>query len=148
MKFKDQIIVLLITSVISVIANWIGPKISPLLGIPGVVILALLCVAGILLAKVIPGKIPAVAYIVTIATIMTIPGVPFSEHISYYTSKVNFTTLCTPILAYAGIYTGANLEGLKKTGPRIVLLAVLVILGTYVGSALIAEVILKMLGQI
>ena len=95
-----------------------------------------------------PGKIPAVAYIVTLATIVTIPAFPLSSFISYHTGNVDFTTLCTPILAYAGIYTGENLDNLKKTGPKIIILAIFVILGTYIGSAIIAQLILKAIGQI
>lgn len=121
MKYKEKVYILLITAAISVIANWIGPGISPLQGIPGVLILALISVAGIGIAKITPGKIPAVAYIVTLATIVTIPAFPLSSFISYHTGNVDFTTLCTPILAYAGIY---------------------------IGSAIIAQIILKMIGQI
>lgn len=148
MKFKEKVYILLITAAISVIANWIGPGISPLQGIPGVLILALISVAGIGIAEIMPGKIPAVAYIVTLATIVTIPAFPLSSFISYHTGNVDFTTLCTPILAYAGIYTGENLDNLKKTGPKIIILSIFVILGTYIGSAVIAQVILKMIGQI
>ncbi|MFO3666469.1 hypothetical protein [Anaerococcus kampingiae] len=61
---------------------------------------------------------------------------------------MDFTTLCTPILAYAGIYTGENLDKLKKTGPKIIILSIFVILGTYIGSSIIAQIILKMIGQI
>ena len=148
MKFKEKVYILLITAAISVIANWIGPGISPLQGIPGVLILALISVAGIGIAEIMPGKIPAVAYIVTLATIVTIPAFPLSSFISYHTGNVDFTTLCTLILAYAGIYTGENLDNLKKTGPKIILLSIFVILGTYIGSAIIAQIILKMIGQI
>ena len=59
-----------------------------------------------------------------------------------------FLALATPILAYAGIYTGKNLDALKQTGWRIVVLAIFVMIGTYVGSAVIAEIILRLLGQI
>lgn len=148
MKFKEKIYILLITAAISVIANWVGPGISPLQGIPGVLILAAISIAGIGISEIMPGKIPAVAYIVTLATIVTIPAFPLSGFISYHTGNVDFTTLCTPILAYAGIYTGENLDNLKKTGPKIIVLAIFVILGTYIGSALIAQIILKMIGQI
>lgn len=160
MKFKDQLLVIVITSVISVIANAINKNVTApeidfgnlllaaIQGVPGIVILALICVAGLGLARILPGSIPAVAYIVTIGTIVTIPGVPFSNIVSEYTSKVDFVTLCTPILAYAGIYTGSNLDGLKKTGPKIILLAVFVMIGTYIGSAVIAQLILKLMGQI
>ena len=85
--------------------------------IPGVLILVLFSIIGIGLAEIIPVKIPAVAYIVTIATIFTIPGVPFSEIVSEHTANVDFLSLCTPILAYAGIYTGKDIDQLKKTGP-------------------------------
>lgn len=148
MKFKEKIYILLITAAISVVANWVGPGISPLQGIPGVLILAAISMAGIAISDIMPGKIPAVAYIVTLATIVTIPAFPLSGFISYHTGNVDFTTLCTPILAYAGIYTGENLDNLKKTGPKIIVLAIFVILGTYIGSALIAQIILKMIGQI
>ena len=148
MKFKEKIYILLITAAISVVANWVGPGISPLQGIPGVLILAAISIAGIAISDIMPGKIPAVAYIVTLATIVTIPAFPLSGFISYHTGNVDFTTLCTPILAYAGIYTGENLDNLKKTGPKIILLSIFVILGTYIGSAIIAQLILKMIGQI
>ena len=148
MKLKDSLIILLITAALTVVGNLVGLGTSPLKSIPGVLILVLFSMLGILLSKVIPGKIPAVAYIVTIATIMTIPGVPFAEKVSELTANVDFLSLCTPILAYAGIYTGKDLDQLKKTGPKIIALALFVMLGTYLGSAIIAQVILKAIGQI
>ena len=40
------------------------------------------------------------------------------------------------------------MDAFKKTGWRIVVLACVIFVGTYLGSAIIAEVILKALGQI
>lgn len=148
MKFAHQVIVLLITAGITVVGNLVGFGTSPLDSIPGILILVLFSVVGLALAEVVPGNIPAVAYIVTIATIFTIPGVPGADLVSKYTANVNFISLCTPILAYAGIYSGKDIDELKKTGPKIVVLSVFVILGTYLGSAVIAQIILKMLNQI
>lgn len=148
MKLKDSIIVLLITAAISVVGNYFGYKVNIIEAIPGVLILVAIAAAGIVLAKVIPGNIPAVAYIVTLSTLLTVPGIPGAAVITPLVSKVNFLALATPILAYAGIYTGKNLDSLKKTGWRIVVLALFVITGTYLGSAIIADVILRMLGQI
>ncbi|UTC83892.1 hypothetical protein [Treponema denticola] len=90
MKFKNALIVLLITAFVSLIGNFVGPKINPITALPGMLILVGIAAAGIGLSKIIPGKIPAVAYIVTLAAIMTIPGVPFSKEVYEYTSKVNF----------------------------------------------------------
>lgn len=148
MKLKDSIIVLLITAGLTVIGNLVGYKVGVLESLPGIIILVLISIVGIVLSKVIPFKIPSVAYIVTLSTLLTVPGVPGSEFISGYTTKINFLALTTPILAYAGIYTGKNLDALKKTGWRIVVLSIFVMVGTFVGSAVIADGILRMLGQI
>lgn len=148
MKLKDSIIVLLITASLSVVGNYVGYKINILESIPGMLILVLVSIVGIILSKAIPIKIPSVAYIVTLSTILTVPGVPGSAIVSAYVAKVNFLALTTPILAYAGIYTGKNLDALKKTGWRIVILSIFVMIGTYVGSAVIADGILRILGQI
>ena len=148
MTLFNNLIILLITGFLTLVGNFVGPKINPIEALPGMFILIAIAFIGIVLAKVIPIKIPSVAYIVTIATVLTIPGGPVAEIISTYTAKVNFLALCTPILAYAGIYTGKNIDSLKKTGWKILVLGLFVILGTYVGSAVIAQIILKMLGQI
>lgn len=148
MKMKEITIVLLITAAITVVGNFIGYKVNMIEAIPGVLILVLISIAGIGLAKIIPGNIPSVAYIVTLSTVLTVPGIPGAAAISNYVSKVNFLALTTPILAYAGIYTGKNLDSLKKTGWRIVVVSIFVITGTYLGSALIAHFILKGMGQI
>ncbi|MDY5306051.1 DUF340 domain-containing protein [Fusobacterium gastrosuis] len=148
MTLFNNLIILLITGFLTLVGNFVGPKINPIEALPGMFILIAIAFVGIVLAKVIPVKIPSVAYIVTIATVLTIPGGPIAEIVSAYTAKVNFLALCTPILAYAGIYTGKNIDSLKKTGWKILVLGLFVILGTYLGSAIIAQIILKMLGQI
>ncbi|NLL81861.1 MAG: DUF340 domain-containing protein, partial [Tissierellia bacterium] len=40
------------------------------------------------------------------------------------------------------------LDSLKKTGWKIIMLALFVIFGTYIGSAIIADVVLRIIGQI
>ena len=148
MSLASNLLILFITGVLTLVGNFVGFKVNPMEAVPGILILIIIAFIGILISKIFPIKIPSVAYIVTLATILTIPGMPMAELISDYTAKVNFLALCTPILAYAGIYTGKNLNTLKRTGWKIFIVALFVILGTYLGSAIIAQVILKMLGQI
>lgn len=148
LNVKESILVIVVTAFLTLVGNFIATKVSPIEAFPGILILSLLAILGIFCSKVLPIKIPAVAYIVTLSTILTVPGVPYAEVISSYTAKVNFLALCTPILAYAGVYTGKNIDSLKKTGWRIFVLAAFVMLGTYLASAVIAQVVLKMLGEI
>ena len=120
MSIKDTIIVLLIVSFMSLFSNVLGTPTGIIDSIPGLLILAAIALAGILMAKVLPGNIP----------------------------KIGFVSLCTPILAYAGVAIGKDLDAFAKNGWRIVVLACVVFTGTYIGSAIIAQAILKYLGQI
>ena len=71
-----------------------------------------------------------------------------SDIVNGYVKNVGFVALCTPILAYAGVSIGKDLDDFAKTGWRIVILAIVVFVGTYIASAIIAQCILKALGQI
>lgn len=148
MKIKDSLYILVIVGAISLVGNLVGTKNSLIGSLPGMLILIGISIGGIILAKVIPGRIPAVAYIVTLACVLSCPGVPGSELIAKYTSKVGFINLTTPILAYVGISIGKDLDTFKKSSWRIILLSCFIFIGTYLGSAIIAQIILKMLGQI
>ena len=144
----ETTLVLLITAVLSLVANALSSNIPLMDAVPVMVILIVISLAGIVAARGLPGGIPAVAYITTLGCILTYPGFPGSEIVNMYMKKVGFLSLCTPILAYAGISIGKDMDAFKKTGWRIVVLACVIFVGTYLGSAIIAEVILKALGQI
>lgn len=144
----ETTLVLIITAFLSLVANALSSNIPFLDAVPGMVILIAISLAGIIAARVLPGGIPAVAYITTLGCILTYPGFPGSEIVNMYMKKVGFLALCTPILAYAGVSIGKDMDAFKKTGWRIVVLACVIFIGTYLGSAVIAEVILKALGQI
>ena len=112
------------------------------------IFLIAISIIGVICAKVIPVKIPAVAYVVTIGCIVTIPGFPGATIFNAWAQKVNFLALTTPILAYAGISIGKDLGMLKKTGWRILIVSCIVFIGTYIGSTIIAQLILKLIGEI
>ena len=136
MNLRDTVITLAIVTFMSLFSNVQGT------------ILAAIALAGMLLAKYMPGGIPGAAYVVTIGCIVTVPGFPGSEIINGYGKQIGFVALCTPILAYAGISIGKDLDAFAKTGWRICLLSCVVFNGTYIASAIIAQAILTALGQI
>ncbi len=148
MNVKDTVIVLGIVSLMSLFSNVLGTKANIVESIPGLLILAVIALIGMMASKFLPGGIPAAAYVVTIGCIMTVPGFPGSDIINLYVKKVGFLALCTPILAYAGVAIGKDLDAFAKSGWRICLLAIVVFVGTYIASAIIAQAILKSLGQI
>ena len=129
MKLTEIFQVLIITGVMSLVANTVGTKNDLMQAIPGMGILG-------------------VAYVVTLGCILTYPGFPGSDFINASVKNVGFLQLCTPILAYAGIAICKDLDVFAKSSWRIVLVSVVVFIGTYIGSAIIAQVILKSIGQI
>ena len=147
-NLAETFVILLLMGILSLVSNTLSSHVAIMDGIPGLLILIAIAMAGILLGRYLPGHIPAVAYVVTLGCILTYPGFPGSEIVNMYMKKVGFLSLCTPILAYAGISIGKDMDAFKKTGWRIVVLACVIFVGTYLGSAIIAEVILKALGQI
>ena len=121
MKLTEIFQVLIITGVMSLVANTVGTKNDLMQAIPGMGILG---------------------------CILTYPGFPGSDFINASVKNVGFLQLCTPILAYAGIAICKDLDVFAKSSWRIVLVSVVVFIGTYIGSAIIAQVILKSIGQI
>ena len=93
MPLTSNLLILIITGILTLVGNFVGFKVNPLEAAPGVLILIVIAFVGIALSKVVPVKIPSVAYIVTLSTILTIPGMPMAEFISTYTAKVNFLTI-------------------------------------------------------
>ncbi len=140
--------ILLISGVLALIGNFIGFKVSPIEALPGMIILFVLVVGGYFLTRLFRNKLPTIAFVSAIAIIASIPGVPFAEQVVEYCGKVQFLALCTPILAYAGISIGKDLNSFKEQGLKMVIITLLTFLGTFIGSAAIAQVILKMTGVI
>jgi hypothetical protein len=144
----ETLFILVIVGIMSLIGNALGSKNGFVEAIPGLLILIAIAMAGIAMGRYLPGGIPGVAYVVTLGCILTYPGVPGAEFINACMKKVGFLPLCTPILAYAGVSIGKDLDAFAHSGWRIVILSCVIFIGTYFGSAVIAQVILKYLGQI
>ena len=77
-----------------------------------------------------------------------IPGVPTADFVTHYASQVDLTTICAAFLAYVGIAIGNDWGEFKKIGWKGVIIAMIVISGTYLGSAVIAHLTLFATGMI
>ncbi|CQR45859.1 hypothetical protein BN1058_00099 [Paraliobacillus sp. PM-2] len=60
---------------------------------------------------------------------------------------VDFLSITTPILTFAGISVADRLVDLRKTSWKVAIVAVFVFVGTYVGSALLAQFGLMIAGK-
>jgi hypothetical protein len=141
---QEWTLLLIIFGLIAAIGNWIGYSVFPVAALPGMAVLIVICLAGLILQHVLPVNIPSVAYIGIIGILVSMPVMPGSEYIVKWTENINILALATPILAYAGIAIGRSWTDFVKLGWRSVVVAIFVMVGTFLGSALIAEVVLRM----
>lgn len=138
--------VLALIGIIAILGNWVGYDVSPITALPGIILIVLFTIIGLSLNVFIP-KIPAVIWISLIALIATTPIFPGNEWIVEKTGKINFMALATPILAYAGLSLGKDLESFKKLGWRIVIVSLVVYTGTFLFATLFAEIVFKLQGR-
>ncbi len=139
----DYAMVLAIVCVVALISNWTGTGVTPLSALPGMAIIFAMVMAGLVLAKVMPFYLPSVAWLSLVSVLLTIPASPLAEPILSYVKEINFLSLVTPVLAYAGLAISKHeVTTFKSAGGKIVLIAILVFTGTYIGSVLVANALL------
>lgn len=143
-----QAALLLIACAIGLISNWIATGVSPLTALPGMAVLYLLSVAGLVMARYLPLKLPAVAWTSLVAILVTIPALPGAAWVSAQVEALNFLALSTPALAYGGLaLTQGEFDIARRSGWKIVIVAICVMFGTYMGSVIIADLTLRLTGQ-
>ena len=142
----NWILLLSIFSVITVIGNYIGYKHPITDSLVGMGILSLLTLIGVWMERELPFNISSIIYISVMGIVLAFPGMPTSDIVSYYVSQVELLSIVTVFLAYVGIGMGKSWNEFKALGGRAVIITILVIASTYLGSALVAHIILVMTG--
>ena len=144
---KEKIIIFCVIGLIALIGNWIGYGVSLLDALPGMIIVLLITMLGYALAHFLPFKFPAVAWISLIAMLVTSPIFPGGAVLAGFTDKLNFMALATPILAYAGLSFGKDIQDFKKMSWRIVVVSLVVYTGTFLVATIFAEISFLLTGK-
>ena len=143
----DHAVTLVIVCLVGLVMNTVGPAIPLADGFVGMVVIYLITMVGLLLTRFAPFYLPSVAWISLVGILATLPWTPGSEWIVEQAKSVNFLALATPALAYAGFAIAKKeIEVARHSGWKLALVAGLVFLGTYAGSVLVAELILRLQG--
>lgn len=147
MKLTSNIInwslTLVVVGLIALISNWIGQDIMPSKAVPGVLALMGIALIGMILQQLIPLNIPSIAYIGVLGLVLTIPGMPTAPYIVSWTHNVELMALATPVVAYAGISIGNSWTDFAKLGWKTIVVGMVILMSTYVGSAVVAHIVLK-----
>lgn len=131
-------------------SNVVGYGMTPAQTIPGLLILCGIAVVGLIISKAMSRfvKLPSMMYVVVLAVLLSCPISPVSEQVIALTSNVQFMAPATAMGAFIGISLGKEIKAFAKMGWKYVIITIFVITGTFVFSALIADLVLKVTGVI
>ena len=148
--FVQQLGLLLMVSVIIILTNVIGYKMPVKDSIIGVLLLSAISLIGLTISKFMSRfvKLPSMMYVSLLGLLLASPVSPVKDIVVGTTTPVAFLAPATALGAFAGISLGKDLKDFAKMGWKLVLITLFVITGTFIFSALVADIVLKMTGAI
>ena len=148
--FVQQLGLLLMVSVIIILTNIIGYKMPVKDSIIGVLLLSAISLIGLTISKFMSRfvKLPSMMYVSLLGLLLACPVSPVKDIVVETTTPVAFLAPATALGAFAGISLGKDLKDFTKMGWKLVLITLFVITGTFIFSALVADIVLKMTGVI
>ena len=148
--FVQQLGLLLMVSVIIILTYVIGYKMPVKDSIIGVLLLSAISLIGLTISKFMSRfvKLPSMMYVSLLGLLLACPVSPVKDIVVGTTTPVAFLAPATALGAFAGISLGKDLKEFAKMGWKLVLITLFVITGTFIFSALVADIVLKMTGAI
>lgn len=130
------------------LANLVGFQVGVVESLPGVLVLVGLSFLGMLCAKLIPLKLPIVAYVSVLGLAVAGPWCPVSGLVVGAVSQINLTAPLTLVGAFAGIGVSDQLGFFAKQGWKMVVVGLLFMTGSFVLTAVVAQLLLGATGVI
>ena len=148
--FVQQLGLLLMVSVVIILTNVIGYKMPVGDSIIGVLLLSAISLVGLTISNFMSRfvKLPSMMYVSLLGLLLACPVSPVKDIVVETTTPVAFLAPATALGVFAGISLGKDLKEFAKMGWKLVLITLFVITGTFIFSALVADVVLKITGAI
>nr|WP_300326196.1 hypothetical protein [uncultured Anaerostipes sp.] len=148
MRYLEWIVLFILSGIGIALANFVGFDVGFMDSLPGIVILLAISIVGVVIHKLVPLQLPIVAYVSLLGLLAASPISPAREFVIEAAGKINFTAPLTMVGAYAGMSISGQIKSFLKQGWKMILIGVFVMTGTFIGSALIAQVVMKITGTI
>lgn len=148
--FVQQLGLLFLISIIIILTNVLGFKMGIIDSIIGIGVLSAIGLVGLTTSKFMSQfvKLPSMMYVSLLGLLLASPISPIKDIIISSTSQVAFLAPTTALGAFAGISLGKDMKNFAKMGWKLVFLTMFIIAGTFLGSAIVAHLVLKVTGAI
>lgn len=148
-KMKKNTKLLIIAGILVILTQKIGLGISVIESIPGIILIIIVALIALLIKELFPKSIfPAFGWVTILGFVLSMPYNPISTKFMEYIGKIDFLSITTPILAFAGISVGNKIDDLKRMSWKIVVVSIIVFITIFFACALIAQAVLKLTGDI
>lgn len=148
MRYIEWAVMFIVAGLGIALANFVGFQVSFMDSLPGIAILLLISLAAVGISKIVPLKLPVIAYCSLLGLFLACPLSPIRDFVIESAGKINFTAPLTMVGAYAGTSISDQLKEFAKQGWKMLIIAALVMIGTFTFSAIIAQVGLSLTGVI
>ena len=148
MRYIEWAVMFIVAGLGIALANFVGFQVSFVDSLPGIAILLLISLASVGISKIVPLKLPVLASCSLLGLFLACPLSPIRDFVIESAGKINFTAPLTMVGAYAGISISDQLKEFAKQGWKMLIIAALVMIGTFTFSAIIAQVGLSLTGVI
>ena len=135
----DWALISVVIDIISLVCNWIGYDTGIVESLPGILIIAGICLMGMTLAALVP-KVPAIVWVMLVGMFFGSTLFPWYQEVSDFVSKVQLNSMVPIVLAYGGVTVGKDWASFRRLGWRAIVVGCLAMLGTFVFSGLAAEI--------
>ena len=148
--FGKQCALMAMIFTLILISNVVGYGVPVGESIPGILILCGIAVVGLTASKAMSRfiKLPTMMYVVVLAVLLACPISPVHEQVIALTSKSQFMAPTVAMSTFIGISLSKEVKAFAKMGWKYIIITLFVITGTFVFSAIIAQLVLSLTGVI
>lgn len=148
-RMKRNTLLLIISGVLVMITQRVGLGTPMIDTVPGIILIILVALVALVIREMFPKSVfPAFGWVTILGFILSMPQNPMSTKFMEYVGKVDFISITTPLLTFAGISVGNKIDELKRMSWKIVLISVVVFITIFFACALIAQTVLRITGDI
>lgn len=130
------------------LANLVGFQVGIVESLPGILILVALSLAGMACTKLIPLKLPIVAYVSILGLLVAGPWSPVRDFVIASVGVINLTAPLALVGAFAGIGVADQLGFFARQGWKMVVVGIVFMTGSFVITAIIPQLLLTLTGAI
>ena len=148
MRYIEWSVMFIVAGLGIALANFVGFNVGFMDSLPGICVLLLISLAAVVVSKLVPLKLPIIAYCSVIGLLVACPFSPIRDFVISSAGKINFTAPLTMVGAFAGISISDQIRDFAKQGWKMILIGFLVMTGTFIGSALVSQLVLSLIHAI